>query len=134
VTFYSAGPVGWFNQRAAASSVPIGRAVSDDDVRSVRLAADGRQVLLDSVRQVGRHAAQTGGRQEVRIFCGYNRWEWVQLLGEFARGDWGVCPASLDDVFTAQPKALWAQKRNGRPVAYPPFFQRMHTTAGEPQP
>ena len=43
----------------------------------------------------------------IRIFSGYAGWGPDQLEGEIARGDWVVATATADDVFTADPGALW---------------------------
>lgn len=43
----------------------------------------------------------------VRIFRGYAGWSPSQLEDEIGRGDWHLVDADPDDVFTADPTALW---------------------------
>lgn len=43
-----------------------------------------------------------------RVFAGYAGWGSGQLEAEVERGDWMLEPAVPDDVFCAEPSALWS--------------------------
>lgn len=55
------------------------------------------------------------GISEVRVFAGYAIWGAGQLEGELANQAWWVADATVDDLFTDDPKTLWARvlKRQG---------------------
>lgn len=59
-----------------------------------------------------------GGR--VLAFWGDARWSRVQLLGEIAKGHWGLCRANLDDILLA-PAERWSAL-DGR-VAFAPVTE-----------
>lgn len=64
--------------------------------------------------------AQLAGEiRRARVFVGHAGWGAGQLEAELAAGDWIVEPARPDDVFTAEPGALWKQvlERKGPPYA-----------------
>jgi putative transcriptional regulator len=46
--------------------------------------------------------------QRARVFAGVSGWAPEQLEEEFEREDWIVEPAGADDIFTANPDALWS--------------------------
>ncbi|KAK3245884.1 hypothetical protein CYMTET_44567 [Cymbomonas tetramitiformis] len=51
------------------------------------------------VRPVNLEAAENGGPNgRVMVFWGDARWSRTQLLGEIARGHWGLCRASVGDI------------------------------------
>lgn len=35
---------------------------------------------------------------KLRIFWGEARWQRTQLLGELAKGDWGLCQSTAEDL------------------------------------
>merc|ERR1719203_1413539 len=53
-----------------------------------------------------------------RVFCfwGDARWSRTQLLGEIARGDWGLCRANVGDL-AAQPSERWQYTKGRLAVA-----------------
>ncbi|CAJ1441888.1 unnamed protein product, partial [Effrenium voratum] len=52
------------------------------------------------------------------VFWGEARWQRTQLLGELARGDWGLCAAVPEDLVGG--KQIWHQLlAEGRPVYAP---------------
>jgi putative transcriptional regulator len=51
----------------------------------------------------------SAGIGEVRVFAGYAGWSPGQLDGELAVGAWWALDAEPDDVFCADPEALWAR-------------------------
>ena len=59
-------------------------------------------------------AAATTTAAEVKVFWGDARWSRAQLLGEIARGNWGVCHAGADDVAAAEGASGRAQWRGSR--------------------
>lgn len=63
--------------------------------------------------------AEVGALTRARVFAGYAGWAPGQLEGELEEGSWIVEPAEPDDVFTADPEALWSAvlRRKGGPFA-----------------
>jgi putative transcriptional regulator len=60
-----------------------------------------------------------GAMRRVRVFAGHAGWGPGQLEGELAEDAWIVADRIDDDVFTADPEALWAAvlRRMGRSFA-----------------
>ncbi|HXG76818.1 MAG TPA: YqgE/AlgH family protein [Gaiellaceae bacterium] len=60
-----------------------------------------------------------GELRRVRVFAGYAGWGPGQLDAELEEGSWIVEPALADDVFTAEPDALWSAvlRRKGGPFS-----------------
>lgn len=56
----------------------------------------------------------------IRIFSGYAGWIGGQLEMELQEGSWFTVPATTDDVFNADPDALWTAvlKRQPAPTAF----------------
>ena len=73
---------------------------------------DGKLVKPANLEAVG--GAGGGGR--VLAFWGDARWSRAQLLGEIARGHWGLCRASVSDI-TAPPTDRFAGLRGRLAVA-----------------
>ncbi len=55
-----------------------------------------RQIALELARQIPE------GALAMQIYWGSAGWTRVQLLGEMARGSWGLCAAQGEDVFAAR--------------------------------
>jgi putative transcriptional regulator len=57
--------------------------------------------------------------RRARVFLGHAGWGPGQLESELQAGSWIVEPARTDDVFTAEPRALWRRvlERKGHPFA-----------------
>jgi putative transcriptional regulator len=49
-----------------------------------------------------------GELRRARVFAGLAGWSAGQLEAEIDREDWILEPANSDDVFTAEPEALWS--------------------------
>ena len=68
-------------------------------------------------------AAAATTATEVKVFWGDARWSRAQLLGEIARGNWGVCHAGADDVAAAEGasgRAQWRALVEGERLALAP--------------
>ena len=68
-------------------------------------------------------AAAATTAAEVKVFWGDARWSRAQLLGEIARGNWGVCHAGADDVAAAEGasgRAQWRALVEGERLALAP--------------
>ena len=62
-------------------------------------------VLLPGLGEI---ADVIDGAGRIRVFAGYAGWGPGQLESEIERDDWILEPARPDDVFAADPEALWA--------------------------
>lgn len=74
--------------------------------------------------------ALEGGGGRVLAFWGDARWSRTQLLGEIARGHWGLCRASVSEL-TAPPPQRWPQMR-GR-LAFAPVTEMTESFLQEGQ-
>lgn len=73
------------------------------DGRVVRIRnGEGKKVRPDNLEP------GEGGSGRVMVFWGDARWTRTQLLGEIARGHWGLCRASVADL-TAAPSGRWGE-------------------------
>jgi putative transcriptional regulator len=52
-------------------------------------------------------AAQARGPQHMRLLLGYAGWGAGQLEAELQDNAWLTCPATMDDIFSPQPEALY---------------------------
>jgi putative transcriptional regulator len=52
-------------------------------------------------------AAQARGPQHMRLLLGYTEWGAGQLEGELQENAWLTCPATLEDIFSPDPHALY---------------------------
>ncbi|GAA3992604.1 YqgE/AlgH family protein [Thermobifida alba] len=62
--------------------------------------------------------------RRLRVFAGYAGWSAGQLRDEIDQGAWYVLPATVDDVFCADPRGLWSRvlRRQGGEVAFVATF------------
>ena len=96
----------------------------------MRLAdGSGKQVRpanLEAADTAAALAASGGGggggavSPVVMAFWGDARWSRTQLLGEIARGHWGLCKGSVSDVVTSQPAERHTPGLAGRLAFAPP--------------
>eukprot|EP00051_Salpingoeca_urceolata_P033154 m.19220 g.19220 ORF g.19220 m.19220 type:complete len:631 (+) comp5898_c0_seq1:395-2287(+) len=68
----------------------------------------------------------------VLVFWGDARWSRTQLLGELAKGSWGMCHADVSDAFAAEPlgqqpdpKGLWTRLVTSGRLVYAPDNEMM---------
>merc|ERR1719428_1733560 len=54
---------------------------------------------------------EEGASRPVRlyVFWGYAGWSRCQLMGEIARGSWGLCRSYPQDVVESAPSGVWQQ-------------------------
>jgi putative transcriptional regulator len=74
----------------------------------------GDVILVPDLNELA-DVVDSAGR--IRVFAGYAGWGPEQLEGELEREDWIVEPARAQDVFHADPEALWAdvlQRKGGQ--------------------
>jgi putative AlgH/UPF0301 family transcriptional regulator len=94
---------------------------------------------VETARLMGETAGIT-----VLAWAGYAQWSRTQLLGELARGSWGWCNGSVQDIQTAMtpqeedsPEGLWASLRYSARLRWAPEndlsrdFERHIQRAGE---
>mmetsp|Transcript_114239 Transcript_114239/g.319216 ORF Transcript_114239/g.319216 Transcript_114239/m.319216 type:complete len:353 (+) Transcript_114239:1-1059(+) len=86
---------------AADDAQPEGR--TDDDHPRLTSAAPQESANPDPLE------AGDDGVEPVRllVFWGYAGWSRCQLLGEIARGSWGLCGAELGDVVSSGAHEVW---------------------------
>jgi putative transcriptional regulator len=73
---------------------------------------DAALIAFDDVGVLGTGPSPedlTAGVRSGRAFLGHAGWGPGQLDGELERGDWILEPATLDDAFSADPRALWSE-------------------------
>ena len=73
-----------------------GKMVKPTNLEAAEAAADGDD-----------GAGGGGAHGRVHVFWGDARWSRTQLLGEIARGHWGLCQASVAEL-TSPPARRWA--------------------------
>jgi putative transcriptional regulator len=67
-----------------------------------------------------------GLTRRLRVFAGHAGWSPGQLDDEMAEGAWWSVPGSADDLFSTEPRTLWARvlRRQPPPLnlvsTYPP--------------
>jgi hypothetical protein len=74
--------------------------------------------------------AMEGGSGRVFVVWGDARWSRAQLLGEIAKGDWGLCRANISDI-TTSPMERW-QNMQGR-LAFAPITEMTESYMREAQ-
>ena len=87
----SDGDVGDAAARAAAAAAPRVLELGD----GARVLVGAPEALLERAEAEGAGAAAA---RTLRTFSGYAQWSHAQLLGEIARGDWGVWRSCLAHV------------------------------------
>lgn len=70
-------------------------------------AEDELPVGLTQSMDILIEAARGRGPQHMRLLLGYAGWGPGQLEGEIQENAWLICPATLDDVFAAQPDDVY---------------------------
>ncbi len=96
-----------------------------------QLAGDGPGVraVVDGVGTVdldGDVTVITGLTRQLRVFAGHSGWAPDQLDAEIAEGAWWVVPGSPGDLFSDDPRPMWAKvlRRQPPPLnlvsTYPP--------------
>lgn len=70
-------------------------------------AAEELPVGLTQSMDILVEAAQGRGPRHMRLLLGYAGWGPGQIEGEIQANAWLICPADLDDVFTAQHDELY---------------------------
>eukprot|EP01062_Namystynia_karyoxenos_P062600 TRINITY_DN55495_c0_g1_i1.p1 TRINITY_DN55495_c0_g1~~TRINITY_DN55495_c0_g1_i1.p1 ORF type:complete len:721 (+),score=187.74 TRINITY_DN55495_c0_g1_i1:78-2240(+) len=124
---------------------------SSDDAGSTECFLMPGAMLINRVRPIGRQGGLwvSGGPKEVaravarhyeaypdravprvKVCWGYAGWSRTQLLGELAKGSWGMCPASAADCFAEdldttaaappQPTELWQKIVGSGRLIYAP--------------
>lgn len=90
---------------AMPTAVTVLTAMHPDELKDANVSVGGRQGGLwvtgdlDDVAAVARaDALRSGEAPTVDCVWGDARWSRVQLLGEIARGSWGVCRAEVPDL------------------------------------
>eukprot|EP00656_Telonema_subtile_P017301 TRINITY_DN1925_c0_g1_i2.p1 TRINITY_DN1925_c0_g1~~TRINITY_DN1925_c0_g1_i2.p1 ORF type:complete len:494 (+),score=83.67 TRINITY_DN1925_c0_g1_i2:157-1638(+) len=96
---------------------------------------EGGVLITGNLKDVAASAAEDARRRgstiEVKCVWGCVRWSRVQLLGELARGDWGMCRASATDIFPvssspSQDPGLWSS------LVSPACNRLLYTLPGRP--
>ena len=86
-----------------AEGVTVLAEFEDPDEAGVVVLEDVGFVALDEALEDGPPRLH-----RARVFAGVAGWGPDQLEGEFAREDWIVEPAGVDDIFTEDPDGLWS--------------------------
>jgi putative transcriptional regulator len=94
----------------------------DGDGPGVRRVVDG----VGTVDLDGDLTVIVGLTRRLRVFAGHAGWSPGQLDDEMAEGAWWSVPGSADDLFSTEPRTLWARvlRRQPPPLnlvsTYPP--------------
>ena len=89
----------------------------------------GRQEVVDGVSTVdldGDVTVIAPLARSLRVFAGHAGWSPGQLDGELAEGAWWVLPGGPEDLFSEEPRTMWARvlRRQAPPLSlistYPP--------------
>ena len=79
---------------------------------------DGRREVVDGVSTVdldGDVTVIAPLARSLRVFAGHAGWSPGQLDGELGEGAWWVVPGGPDDLFSAEPRTLWARVLRRQP-------------------
>ena len=101
----------------------LGRAAAE--VAGTRRVVDG----VCTVDLDGDVHAVVAGTTGLRVFAGHAGWSPDQLAGEIAEGAWWVLPGTAEDVFSADPRPLWARVLRRQP----PPLSLLSTFPPDPQ-
>lgn len=90
-------------------------ASAESDGKETPTGTKRRRINLEASGQNGRPFDATDGSADanhsgpVRVFVywGYAGWSRCQLMGEIARGSWGLCKANTQDVVSQRPDEVW---------------------------
>lgn len=105
---FQGGPVGT-DSALAVADLPDG-SQGEEPVGFRRLFGATGIVDLDTPTEIMAPALT-----HLRIFAGYAGWGTGQLEAEIEEGSWYVVPAVADDLFGAQPEALWSRVLRRQP-------------------
>lgn len=112
----------WHAAMTGPSVVFSGGPVQPDGALCLGLPAGegpGVRPVVDGVATVdldGDVAGITTITQRLRVFAGHSGWSAGQLDDEIAEGAWWVVPGSAEDVFDADPRALWRRVLRRQPM------------------
>eukprot|EP00435_Cladocopium_sp_Y103_P059494 s82_g21.t1 len=74
--------------------------------RRINLEASGQNGRPNDAND-GSTDANHSGPVRVFVYWGYAGWSRCQLMGEIARGSWGLCKANTQDVVSQRPDEVW---------------------------
>lgn len=85
------------------------RCVNVESIRDGVDDQDGAREGVDEPAAKRRRSSEDETRQPVRllVFWGSAVWSRRQLLGEIAKGSWGLCPAGPSDIAPTHPECVW---------------------------
>jgi putative transcriptional regulator len=95
----------WVGGPVAASSVIVVAQFAEPDTVPTLIEDDLGFVPAD----VEDREAFAAGVRRARVFAGHSGWGPGQLESELEEDSWIIEPARREDVFTADPKALWSR-------------------------
>lgn len=79
--------------------------VSESTLGQPAAAAPKRRRLAPEAGE----AQAAAGPVRVFVYWGYAGWSRCQLMGEIARGSWGLCKANPEDVVSRTPSQVWQE-------------------------
>ena len=119
------GGGGDFGQRGTRAYVYVQQNQDTDDYMEEIIGEAMADALASNNEEEDEEGKVSGGgglgvTPKVHIFLGHARWSRTQLMNEIARGDWGLCPVTPQDLTTGwrdTGKNLWKSLYDsGRPV------------------
>ncbi|CAJ1378971.1 unnamed protein product, partial [Effrenium voratum] len=93
---------------ADSTNAADGAAIQENSVPKRRRLVLSRSQLSSAASPASCEAGPDGN-SPVRVFVywGYAGWSRCQLMGEIARGSWGLCKADTQDVVSKRPDEVW---------------------------
>lgn len=82
----------------------------------------GENVKVKPSNLVDLHNVEVTGQCNLFVVWGCARWSRTQLLGEIAKGDWGLCRATTAD-FTSDTSERWRNVSEGDRLAFAPVSE-----------